>query len=155
MTIQEYGSIGELIGAIATVATLLYLAFQIRQNTELLRTSVAQAHREGNVEVQRVMSADESAARVFRVGLSEPSVLTDAERYQFDAQLGLVFSFWEQAQAHDTLLDEQVRWQMRQPGARLFWREFRDVYSKPLAARIDRVLIEEAAAQQGAAADLA
>jgi|TARA_B110000116_G_scaffold211260_1_gene187053 hypothetical protein len=34
MTISELGSIGELIGAIATVATLLYLAFQIRANTE-------------------------------------------------------------------------------------------------------------------------
>ena len=34
MTISELGSIGELIGAIATVPTLLYLAFQIRANTE-------------------------------------------------------------------------------------------------------------------------
>tara|TARA_B100000674_G_scaffold32605_1_gene22844 strand:+ start:1653 stop:2186 length:534 start_codon:yes stop_codon:yes gene_type:complete len=33
MTISELGSIGELIGAIATVATLLYLALQIRANT--------------------------------------------------------------------------------------------------------------------------
>lgn len=33
MTISELGSIGELIGAVATVATLLYLALQIRANT--------------------------------------------------------------------------------------------------------------------------
>ena len=33
MTISELGSVGELIGAIATVATLLYLALQIRANT--------------------------------------------------------------------------------------------------------------------------
>ena len=33
MTISELGSIGELVGAIATVATLLYLALQIRANT--------------------------------------------------------------------------------------------------------------------------
>ena len=30
MTIAELGSLGEIIGAIATVATLLYLAAQIR-----------------------------------------------------------------------------------------------------------------------------
>jgi len=34
MTINELGSVGELIGAMATVATLLYLAFQIRANTQ-------------------------------------------------------------------------------------------------------------------------
>ena len=33
MTINELGSVGELIGAIATVATLMYLALQIRANT--------------------------------------------------------------------------------------------------------------------------
>jgi hypothetical protein len=33
VTIAELGSIGELIGAVATVATLLYLAIQIRANT--------------------------------------------------------------------------------------------------------------------------
>ena len=33
MTINELGSVGELIGAIATVATLMYLALQIRDNT--------------------------------------------------------------------------------------------------------------------------
>ena len=33
MTISELGSVGELVGAIATVATLLYLALQIRANT--------------------------------------------------------------------------------------------------------------------------
>ena len=33
MTIGELGSLGEIIGAIATVATLLYLAIQIRSNT--------------------------------------------------------------------------------------------------------------------------
>lgn len=33
MSIAELGSIGELVGAIATVATLAYLAIQIRGST--------------------------------------------------------------------------------------------------------------------------
>ena len=37
MSIQDLGSIGELIAALATVATLAYLAVQIRQNTRALR----------------------------------------------------------------------------------------------------------------------
>ena len=38
MTIQDLGSIGEFVAAIATVATLVYLAIQIRSNTAALRS---------------------------------------------------------------------------------------------------------------------
>jgi len=34
MTIQEMGAAGELIGGIAVIFTLIYLALQIRQNTK-------------------------------------------------------------------------------------------------------------------------
>ena len=37
MSIQDLGSLGELIAAVATIATLVYLAIQIRQNTRALR----------------------------------------------------------------------------------------------------------------------
>ena len=33
VTLQDLGSLGEFIAAIATLATLIYLALQIRQNT--------------------------------------------------------------------------------------------------------------------------
>jgi hypothetical protein len=36
VTIQDLGSIGEFVAAIATLATLVYLAVQIRQNTRTL-----------------------------------------------------------------------------------------------------------------------
>ncbi|MEZ5491118.1 MAG: hypothetical protein R3F50_12480 [Gammaproteobacteria bacterium] len=34
MAIQDWGSIGELIGALATIATLVYSAIQVRGNTQ-------------------------------------------------------------------------------------------------------------------------
>ena len=39
MTIQELGSLGELIAAVATIATLVFLAIQIRHSTDVARTS--------------------------------------------------------------------------------------------------------------------
>jgi len=44
MTIQDLGSLGELIAAIATLATLGYLALQIRQNTRVLRGTFHDSH---------------------------------------------------------------------------------------------------------------
>ena len=43
MNIQDLGSIGEFIAAIATLATLIYLAVQIRQNTAAVRGSTIQS----------------------------------------------------------------------------------------------------------------
>ena len=42
MTIQDFGSIGEFVTSIVTLATLAYLALQIRQNTAVLRTQTLQ-----------------------------------------------------------------------------------------------------------------
>ena len=48
MTIMELGAIGEFVGAIAVVATLAYLAIQIRQNTRAMegaeRLALAQTY---------------------------------------------------------------------------------------------------------------
>ena len=44
MTIQDLGSIGEFVAAIATLATLIYLAVQIRQNTRVLRGTFHDSH---------------------------------------------------------------------------------------------------------------
>ncbi len=39
MTLQDWGALGELIGAVAVVITLIYLAKQIRQNTVAMQES--------------------------------------------------------------------------------------------------------------------
>jgi len=50
VTIQELGSIGEFVAAIATIATLIYLALQIRHSSTLSRSAAHQevltSHRE-------------------------------------------------------------------------------------------------------------
>jgi len=43
MTIAEIGAIGEFIGAIAVVVTLVYLAIQMRQNTNALKLNAVRS----------------------------------------------------------------------------------------------------------------
>ena len=42
MTIQDWGAIDEVVGAIAVVLTLIYLAFQLRANTAMNRAVIPQ-----------------------------------------------------------------------------------------------------------------
>jgi hypothetical protein len=41
-TIQDWGAVGEIVGGVAVVATLLYLAVQLRQNTISVKASAYQ-----------------------------------------------------------------------------------------------------------------
>jgi hypothetical protein len=43
LSIQDWGAIGEIIGALAVVASLIYLAMQIRQNTRQISMSLESA----------------------------------------------------------------------------------------------------------------
>jgi len=58
MTIQDLGNIGELVAAIATVATLVYLAIQIRSNTIAVRSAAAQSVHEAFATWYRMIAAD-------------------------------------------------------------------------------------------------
>ncbi len=42
MTIQDLGAIGDLIGGVAVVVTLVYLAAQIKQNTKVHASLIRQ-----------------------------------------------------------------------------------------------------------------
>ena len=80
MTIQDIGSIGELIGAIATVATLVYLARQIRANTNAVRSAAAQSVHENFATWYRMLASDSDLSQVITDGLRDYSALSEIER---------------------------------------------------------------------------
>ena len=84
MTIQDLGSIGELVGAIATVATLAYLAVQIRHNTRASRISSLQATLDGgrNHTIQPLITTP-GHAELFSRGLTSLDSLEPADRVRF------------------------------------------------------------------------
>jgi hypothetical protein len=77
MTIMELGAIGEFVGAIAVVVTLIYLAIQLRQNSKTVQVSMIQAMERGVSDVLGQWSRDPETialmrrARVSFDGLSE------------------------------------------------------------------------------------
>ena len=82
MSIQDLGAIGELIGSIAVVLTLLYLASQLRQNTRALKLNAefaaAQEHVHNSVGVSGT-----NVPYIMMRGLDDPTSLTPEESAQF------------------------------------------------------------------------
>jgi hypothetical protein len=69
MNIEQLGSLGEFIAAIATLATLVYLTVQIRQNTKQLRFSNAASLLQGmNTAFDPVYEGDNQ--RIFHKAMS-------------------------------------------------------------------------------------
>jgi len=89
VTIQDLGSIGELIAAMATVLTLAYLAMQIRQNTTMARAAGASSYAESLDTVPAILAQDPEARRVYFQGLKDYQSLAGDEMLQFELLLML------------------------------------------------------------------
>ena len=95
MTIQDLGSIGELVAAIGTVATLVYLAIQIRQNSRLLRASASQAVAQSALDFNTVLVQDRELLRLFTTGRQDLGSLDAEQRDVFTTTLITLFYTYE------------------------------------------------------------
>ena len=83
MTIQDLGSIGELVAAIATIATLFYLAMQIRHSSEATRGASQQALLDTSFDASWELGRDAEHARVVGAGLLDFDALNDRDKTIF------------------------------------------------------------------------
>jgi hypothetical protein len=82
---EAIGAIGEVVGGVAVIATLLYLAVQIRQNAQSVRNAASLSVNEGLAEINRRVSNDPEFAELWLRGLKDYRGLTDVERMRFSS----------------------------------------------------------------------
>ncbi len=131
MTIQDLGSIGEFVAAIATILTLIYLALQIRHNTRESEASSRSSVSQSFIGVLHQISGDAETARIVRRGFIEPESLDDDETLRFDCIVMAIFQNLEDAFAQmrrGVLTDDDwekwvvlIKQYMAQPGVQQFW----------------------------------
>ena len=150
VTLQDLGSIGELVGALATIATLVYLAIQIRANT---RATLAEARRttlHHRTSAVSDLIANEDVARIFEQGLADRDSLKSTDRIRFDFFFARMLSYTElqvleereglaTAESIELGVANLGRW-LRTPGGRRFWERQRGSYGADLQRRIDAIL---------------
>jgi hypothetical protein len=95
MTIEELGSIGELIAAITTVVTLAYLAIQIRRNTLATHSASFHAISDSMNHINVAVAQNADLSRIWLSGLVDRVALSEAERHQFDMLLLSYFHVFE------------------------------------------------------------
>ncbi len=152
MTIQDLGSIGELIAALATVATLAYLALQIRQNTRSSLSATELELMAAFNHLHSMRSQDPQLSEIFLRGMTGSEPLKPVEAVRFAAlcfsHLNLYQAIYHQYQrgvlaqevwvAHEHALTRVLRL----PGFRAWLEPHLATYSKSFSGVVRAKLAE-------------
>jgi hypothetical protein len=82
LSIQDWGAIGELVGGVAVIVTLGYLAFQIRDSNRVARLD-AQARVLEMTNHALGIRTNPSASKIWLTGLADPDRLSPEETHAF------------------------------------------------------------------------
>jgi hypothetical protein len=145
---EAVGAISDVLGAIAVIATLGYVAIQIRQNTSALKSAATQATHDQSAAIYDLLAADPKLSDIFVRGLDEPDSLDRIDTARFYSFLmGVVFRYqnWylqTQSQALDK--EQLASWARvtRQisatPGFLRFWKERRHIFTPALVTYFEQ-----------------
>ncbi len=120
--LEAFAYIGEIIGAVAVVVSLIYLAIQVRQNTQAQRTENFSRALDRVAAIQASLSQDSETALLVSKGVSDVASLTSKERIQFTWAMYELFGAFEFiffASRSDEIPDEVWRRWEKQVGVLL------------------------------------
>jgi len=154
VTIQDLGNVGELLAAIATLATLVYLARQIRASNLSVRAESQRAVRAGGSAMHVAIVQDAEVARIFNAGLRDYNALTPDERTRFAFLLGdlvgsaatfhqeLMLGVLPRAEFEHTL--PVIEGFLRAPGGREFWKRHQHQFPRPFQVFVEKEILQDA-----------
>jgi len=151
-TAQLLGNLGEFIGSIVIVATLIYLAIQVRQNTRATRLESSRAITSEFNSFLDMLASNRELADIWYGGLSNYQSLDDTDKMRFTLAVSRVvrttqegFMEWREG-AMDT-----EDWQtiakpfmdlLRYHGFREVWSKRKHHYSNDFQNFVDKVIAE-------------
>ena len=158
MNWEAVGAIGEIIGAGGVIVTLVYLAYQIRQNTRRIeqntlhaKTTAVNASNTALREPRESIYQSAEMTEIFMLGNANPAELDEVPRLRYRLLLqNIVDSILEVY--NQTLVTgyspetwatqgETLVWRIfGTNGGRWFWGNYADTYPTPFQDEINRIL---------------
>lgn len=140
MNWEAVGAIGEIVGAIAVIATLIYLAIQIRDSAQASRSAAVTDATGGIQAWYQELGSNPQAAELFLHGMSNPDALSQQDQFQFLMLVHGIFLgfqrsyFLSQAGTLDVGLRDSIGTAVHAvnhlPGIHFYWRQ-RKVFFQP------------------------
>lgn len=150
MDLDTLAKLGEFVGGMFVVVSLIYLAYQVRQNTTSLRSENYARALERMATVQSRLAADPELNRIVTVGAEEPSALRRGERVRMNWALYELFGaveFMYHMSSNEALPAEvwkrweaSLAWWLSYPGFRRWWEVKPAPMSADFEAHVDDLL---------------
>lgn len=154
MNLDFLGNIGEFMGAVGVIVSLVYLSGQLRQNTKALRASSFQEISHNSRELLELLIADGEMAEIFTRGREEGmEALTDVERVRWHSMLLAIFRHWDNLfyQYRNAMLERElwrsyqhvIRGYMAEVGFQEWWEQQREGFSLSLQELINGIIARQ------------
>lgn len=151
---EALGNLGDFIGGIAVVVTLVFLIRQLRSNTISVRTATYQAAVDTMSNLAGALARDPAASELYARGSQDRASLSDLDRTRFDLLILSVVRAYENLHfqhRHGAIEDEEwegwenrIRSHLLAPGVQRWWSEqrlaFNPVFRDFVEAEPDREL---------------
>ncbi len=142
MTLGELGNLGELLGGLAVIVSLVYLAVQITQNTRTVRASAYKGVIDGLNQAASLLARDPVLAGIYRRGCQQLDDLDPTEEVQFRNLIGLqlghfaaALEFQRRGMIDSSEIDPYgtfIRSILATSGGARFWELYHHFFSDPL-----------------------
>jgi len=149
--IEALGNIGDFIGGIGVIITLLYLASQIRQNTRSMRAAAFQTSQRDVIDKLDSLSSDPELVRIYFDGNHEFGSFSREDRRRYAAFMTGLIRRYEtllyqtrvgniDREEWEGVLDELHRI-FKYPGARAWWTQASGSFNRELRDFIEREVL--------------
>lgn len=153
--IEIFALLAEIVGAMAVVVSVVYLAMEISDNTSELQS---QGHFHALSLAQRpleLLIADRELAGIVETGYTAPEQLSDTDWHRFSMYQIMAFNAWEYLYyanqsgsipenlwaGADAYYRELIR---DRPALRRFWNEYEHSFDEPFNTYVDTTFVQVA-----------
>lgn len=150
MTLDSLGNIGEFVGALGVVISLVYLARQMHQNTLSVRAASFNSMIQNSIRLLEHAFRDSEFADFLARAEADPDTLTPAERVRWDSYMTAVYRHFGNLvyQSRVGALDEQMwraykqdlKHHLRTPSWATWYDEHKIVFSEALTEHVEQAL---------------
>jgi hypothetical protein len=150
MNWDAVGAVGEIVGALAVLITLIYLSVQIRQNTKVARSAALDSSITALSTIRDRIFCGREIAILYDLGCEDPESLDRADLTRFRLLLtnillavmnlyenskdsGISQSFWAN-------MKPNIQRVFASKGGRWFWNQYRHEFEDEFAQVIDQII---------------
>lgn len=109
MTLEQWSYAAQVVSAVAVIASLIFVGFQVKKATAAIRATSSQAHSSLYTDLVQSIIDDADFAHIWSVGLTAPEALREEQWVRFVAYASALFRLYESSRVQwlNGRLDEE------------------------------------------------